>query len=78
MILEEQLPVLRNTAKSKKVKASFCCYDNSNVTATLVIINFHLYLIQVCWQFFQIFVYGDLVYAQTWGVFPLKNCVKPP
>ena len=22
---------------------------------------------QLWWQFFQIFVYGDVVYAQTWG-----------
>ena len=58
-ILEEQFPVLRNTAKSKKVKAPLHCYDNSNVIATLIITNFHLYLIQLWWQFFQIFVYGD-------------------
>ena len=73
MILEEQFPVLRNTAKSKKVKAAFRCYDNSNVIATLIITNFHLYLIQLCWQFFQIFVYGNLVYAKTWGYFPWKT-----
>ena len=78
MILEEQFPLLRNTAKSKKVKAAFCCCDNSNVIATLIIKNFHLYLIQLWWQFFQIFVYGDLVYAQRWEVLPLKNCVDPP
>ena len=77
-ILEEQFPVLRNTAKRKKVKASFHCYDNSKVIATLIITNFHLYLIQLWWQFFQIFVYGDLVYAQRWEVLPLKNYFEPP
>ena len=24
------------------------------------------------------FVYGDVVYAQTWEVLPVKNCVEPP
>ena len=45
--------------------ASFRCYDNSDVIATLIMTNFHLYLIQLWWQFFQMFVYGDIVYAQT-------------
>ena len=58
--------------------ASFHCYDNSNVIATLITTNFHLYLIQLWWQFFQMFVYGNvLVYAQTWQVLPLKNCIEP-
>ena len=26
---------------------------------------------------FQIFVYGDVVYAQTWQVLTLKNCIEP-
>ena len=39
--------------------ASFRCYDNSDVIATLITTNFHLYLIQLWWQFFQMFVYGD-------------------
>ena len=42
--------------------ASFSCYDNSDVIATLVITNFHLCLTELWWQFFQIFVYGDVVY----------------
>ena len=57
--------------------ASFHCYDNSDVIATLIITNFHLYLIQLWWQFFQNFVYGDVVYAQTWQVLTLKNCIEP-
>ena len=48
--------------------ASFRCYDNPNVIATLIIANFHLYLTQLWRQFFTIFVYGDVVYAQTWAV----------
>ena len=56
--------------------ASFRCYDNSDVIATLIMANFHLYLIQLWWQFFQMFVYGDVVYAQTWQVLTLKNCIE--
>ena len=48
---------------------SFRCYDNSDVIATLIMTNFHLYLIQLLWQFFEIFVYSDVFYAQTWEVF---------
>ena len=44
---------------------SFRCYDNSDVIATLIITNFHLYLIQLWWQFFQMFVYGDVVYGDV-------------
>ena len=51
----------------------FRFYDNSDVIATQIITNFHLYLIQLWWQFFQIVVYDDLVYAQTWQVLTLKN-----
>ena len=57
--------------------ASFRCYNNSDVIATLITTNFHLYLIQLWWQFFQNFVYGDVVYAQTWQVLTLKNCMEP-
>ena len=46
--------------------------------ATLIITNFHLYLIQLWSQFFHIFVYGDVVYAQTWEVLTRKNCIEPP
>ena len=44
--------------------ASCGCYDNSDVIATLIITHFHLYLIQLWWQFFQMFVYGVVAYAQ--------------
>ena len=53
--------------------SSFRCYDNSDVIATLIIINFRLYLIQLWWQFFQMFVHGDVVYAQTWQLLTLKT-----
>ena len=58
--------------------ASFRCYDNSHVIATLIITNVHLYLIQLWLEFFQIFVYGDVVYAKTWELVTLKNCIEPP
>ena len=29
----------------------------------------HLYLIQLWWQVFQTFAYGEVVYAQTWKVY---------
>ena len=44
----------------------------------MIITNFYLYLIQLWCQFFQNFVYGDVVYAQTWEVLALKNCIEPP
>ena len=77
-ILEEQFPVCGEIAASVISEASFRSYDNSDVIATLIILNFHLYLIQLWWQFFQIIVYGDVVYAQTWEVLTLKNCIEPP
>ena len=56
--------------------ASFRCYDNSDVIATLIMTNFYLYLIQLEWQFFQMFICGAVVYAQTWRVLTLKNCIE--
>ena len=32
-------------------------------------------MVQLWWQFFQISVYGDVVYAQTWEVLTLKYCI---
>ena len=29
-------------------------------------------------ELFQIFFSGDVVYAQTWEVLPLKNPIEPP
>ena len=60
----------------------FIC-GNSDVIATLVITNLHLYLIkrdliQLWWQCFQISVFDDVVYAQTWGALTLKNPIEPP
>ena len=59
----------------KEVKASVRCYDNSDVIVALIITNFVLYLIQLWRNFFQIFVYGDVVYAQTWEILTRKNCI---
>ena len=52
--------------------------QNHKQVSTVTHANFHLYLIQLWWQFFQNFVYGDVVYAQTWEVLTLKNCIEPP
>ena len=75
-ILEEQFPVPRYTAASKigngVISISLRCHCN------LIITSFHLYLIQLCWPFFQIFVCSNVVYAQTWEVLTLKNCIEPP
>ena len=57
--------------------ASFRCYNNSDVIANLITTNFHLYLIHLWGQLFQMFVCGDVVYAQTWQVLTLKNCMEP-
>ena len=57
---------------------SFRCYDNSDVIATLIMTIFYLYLIQLLWQFFHIFVYGDVVYAQTWQVSSLLHMPVRP
>ena len=37
-----------------------------------------VYLIQLWCQFLQIFVFGDVVYAQTWEALTLKTCIEPP
>ena len=47
--------------------ASFRCYDNSDVIPTLIITKFHLYLIQLWWQLFQISVYGDVWRCLNFG-----------
>ena len=79
MIFEEQFPVPRYTAVSKIGNSVILSLnDNSDVIATLIITNFHLYLIQLWWQYFQNFGYGDVVYAQTWEVLALKNSIEPP
>ena len=56
--------------------ASFRCYENSDVIATLITANLYLYLIQLWRQFFQISLYGDLVYAQIWEVLTLKKLYR--
>ena len=52
--------------------ASFRCYDNSDVIAFLIMTNFHLYLIKLWWQFFQMFVYGDVVMLRIGRYWPWK------
>ena len=53
--------------------ASFHCYDKSDVIATLIMTNFHLYLIKLWWQFFQMFVYGDVVMLRIGRYWPWKT-----
>ena len=59
-----RFPVPRISAEVKLVIGSFRCYDSSNVIATLMVTNFHFNTTDVA--IFQMFVYGDIVYAQTW------------
>ena len=60
---EEQFPVTRNTAASKI--RHFVAMVTPMSLQPLIITKFHLYLIQLRCQFFQIFVYGNVAYAQT-------------
>ena len=53
--------------------ASFRCYDNSDVIAFLIMTNFHLYLIKLWWQFFQMLVYGDVVILRIGRYWPWKT-----
>ena len=54
-------------------------YGNSDVIATLVITYFHLFLIKRdLRQRFQISVYDDVLYAQTWEVLTPKKATEPP
>ena len=78
IILEEQFPVSRNTSVSKRVNSvisllwQFRCHCNpehkrfSSLSNTTVV------------AIFSKFVYGDVVYAQTWEVSALKICIEPP
>ena len=35
-------------------------------------------ILEMWWQFFQNFVFSDVVYDQTGEVLTLKNCIEPP
>ena len=59
--------------------ASFRCYDNSDVIATLIMTNFHLYLIQLSRTVVAIFPNVCLwrrSLCSTWQVLTLKNCIE--
>ena len=71
--VHENMKLADNTLNNERL--SLHCSD---VIATLIITNCHLYLMQLWCQFFQIFVYGDVVYAQTWEVLTMKNCIESP
>ena len=78
MIFEEQFLVPRYTAASKIGNSVITLLWQLRCRCKPDHNNFHFYLIQLWWQFFQNFVYGDVVYAQTWEVLTLKNCIEPP
>lgn len=70
----ENLPVLRTRAASKIDNDVICCYDDSDVSITLLATNFDL-----CLKFkslFHIFVNRDVVNTQTWKVLALKNSIR--
>ena len=57
----------------KYAMASFGCYDNSDVIVFLIMTNFHLYPIKLWWQFFQMFVYDDVVILRIGRHWALKT-----
>ena len=54
---------------------SFCCYDNSDVIATLVMRNFHLNTTVVA-IFLNVFLWRHSLCSDL--VLTLKNCTEPP
>ena len=75
---KEQFPVPRNTSESKIEKGVISllwqlrCHCNPDHNKFSSLSNTTEQAI------FQIFVYGDVVYAQTCEVLTLKNCIEPP
>ena len=77
-ILEEQFPVMINTAASKIGNGVISllwqlrcnCNPDHNKFSSLPNTN----VVEI----FPIFLYGDVVYAQTWEVLTPKNCIEPP
>ena len=67
----------RNTAASKIDNDVILLLWQPRCKCNTIITNFHPYLIQEWWYFFQVFVNGNEVNAQTWKVGPMKNPVKP-
>ena len=85
-LLEEQAPinnfgknllVPRNTAAGKIDNDVILLLWQPHCKWNTIITNFHPYLLQQWWYFFQVFVNGNVVNAQTWKVVPMKNPVKP-
>ena len=60
------------------VMASLRCHGDFDCNKTQIIRNFHLHIIQLWYHFSHIFTHADVVNAQTWEVYPLKNPVEPP
>ena len=80
-ILEEQFQVLRNTAASKIGSDTIwlpwqlrChCNPDHNKFSSLSSTTVGAILISK-----SLFMHGDVVYAQTWEVLTLENCIEPP
>ena len=70
-ILEEKFPVPRNNAAGKlgngvtlllwQLRCHYNPDHNPSRLSAPIITNFHLYPVQLWWQFFQIFVCGDVL-----------------
>ena len=73
MIFEEQFPAQRNTPVSKIDKLWHYFIAITTLITTLIITNFHLYLIQLWWQFFQYFcLWGSSLCSNLGGIDPEK------
>ena len=62
----------------RQIMTPFRYCNSSDVTVTLIITNFRLYLIQL-WRsfFFQFSVDGNVIYAQSQDVLTLKKPIEP-
>ena len=58
-------------AQVRLAVASFRCYDNNDVIATLIIKNFHLYVMQLWWTLFPNLCYRSL-FSNLGGIDPEK------
>ena len=58
--------------------ASLGCHGDFDCNKTRIIRNFHLHKkYSYGTVFSHIFIHADVVNAQTWEVYPLKNPVEP-
>ena len=76
MILEEQFPVPESKIGNSVISLlwQLRCHCNPDHNKFSSLFNTTVAAI----FFFLNFVYGDVVYAQTWEVLALENCIEPP